>query len=47
MTCRSVTGIDTLSGFAQELRCEQKGADTIIPQVLDKGYPLMLRLHKA
>ena len=47
MKCRSVTAIDTLNGFSQELRCEQRGGSTIIPQVLVRDYPLMLRLTKA
>ena len=40
----SVTGIDVLHGFEQELVFEIDGEDTIVRDLLVKDYPILLRL---
>lgn len=40
----SVTGIDVLHGFEQELVYETDGNDTIIRDLLVKDYPILIRL---
>ena len=41
-----VTGIDTLNGVEQELNWERQGERAIIPDVLVRDYPLLLRLER-
>ena len=43
--CRRVVGIDTLNGFEQELRFEQRDGRVVVPQVMVQDYPLLLRLE--
>ena len=40
-----VVGIDTLNGFEQELRIEQRGDRLAGPGIVVQDYPLMLRLE--
>jgi hypothetical protein len=39
-----VVGIDTLNGTERELRFEQRDGKLVIPDLLVRDYPLMLRL---
>jgi len=43
--CRKVVGIDTLNGVEQELRFRQEGERVIIPRLVIRDYPLMVRLE--
>ena len=45
LTAETVTGIDVLHGFEQELVFEVDGADTIIRDLLVKDYPILIRLN--
>jgi hypothetical protein len=42
-SAQSVTGIDILNGFEQELVTEMEGGDLIIRNLLVKDYPIILR----
>ena len=44
MTAGTVTGIDVLHGFEQELVFEIYGDSTIIRDMLVKDYPILIRL---
>ena len=44
LTAETVTGIDVLHGFEQELVFEIDGDDTIIRDLLVKDYPILIRL---
>ena len=44
LTAETVTGIDVLHGFEQELAFEIDGDDTIIRDLLVKNYPILIRL---
>lgn len=44
VTCSRVVGIDILNGTEQELEFEQKGDKLIVPGVLVRDCPVMLRL---
>jgi len=44
LTAATVTGIDVLHGFEQELVFEADGEDTIIRNLLVKDYPIFIRL---
>jgi len=44
LAARSVTGIDVLHGFGQELIFETDGENTIIRDLLIKDYPILIRL---
>jgi len=44
LTAETVTGIDVLHGFEQELVFEVDGKDTIIRDLLVKDYPILIRL---
>jgi len=44
LTAETVTGIDVLHGFKQELAFEIDGDDTIIRDLLVKDYPILIRL---
>lgn len=44
LTAGTVTGIDVLHGFEQELVYETDGNDTIIHNLLVKDYPVLIRL---
>ena len=39
-----VVGTDTLNGLEQELEFKQEGDDTIVPELVVRDYPLVLRL---
>jgi len=41
---RSVTGIDVLHGYLQPLKTEEQGPDLVIPGLLIKDYPILLRI---
>lgn len=43
--CRKVVGIDTLNGVEQELKFKQDGERLVIPGLVIRDYPLMLRLQ--
>jgi hypothetical protein len=43
--CSKVVGIDTLNGIEQELAFRQDGDRLIIPGIVIRDYPLMLRLQ--
>ena len=47
LAAESVTGIDVLHGFEQELVFEIDGEDTIIRDLLVKDYPILIRLSDA
>ena len=40
----SITGVDVLHGFEQDLAFEIDGEDTIVRGVLVKDYPILIRL---
>jgi len=42
--CSRVVGIDTLNGVEQELKFEQRDGRLVVPGVLVRDYPVMLRL---
>ena len=44
LTAGTVTGIDVLDGFAQELVFEIDGDDTVVRDLLVKDYPILIRL---
>ncbi|GAG45637.1 unnamed protein product, partial [marine sediment metagenome] len=44
LTAGSVTGIDVLHGFEQELVFEIDGDDTLVRDLLVKDYPIFIRL---
>ena len=44
LTAGTVTGIDVLHGFEQELVFEVNGEDTIVRDLLVKDYPILIRL---
>ena len=44
LTAGTVTGIDVLHGFEQELVFEIEGDDTIVRDLLVKDYPILIRL---
>jgi len=44
LVAQTVTGIDVLSGFEQELISETDGANTIVRDVLVKDYPILIKL---
>jgi len=44
LTPETITGIDVLHGFEQELTFEVEGESTIIRDLLVKDYPLLIRL---
>jgi hypothetical protein len=41
---RSATGIDVLHGYLQPLDTEEQGPDLVIPGLLIKDYPILLRI---
>jgi hypothetical protein len=43
--CSKVVGIDTLNGIEQELNFRRDGDRLVIPGVVIRDYPLMLRLQ--
>jgi len=47
LTAETVTGIDVLHGFEQELVFEVDGEDTIVRDLLVKDYPILIRLSDA
>jgi len=47
LAASSVTGIDVLHGFEQQLTFEVDGEDTIVRDLLVKDYPILLRLSDA
>jgi hypothetical protein len=42
-----VVGIDTLNGFEQELEFRQEGDQVVVPSVLIRDYPLMIRIGQV
>ena len=44
LTAKTVTGIDVLHGFEQELVSETDGDSTIVRDLLVKDYPILIRL---
>jgi len=44
LTAETVTGIDVLHGFEQELVFETDGNDTVIRDLLVKDYPILIKL---
>lgn len=44
LTAETVTGIDVLHGFEQELVFETDGNDTVVRDLLVKDYPILIRL---
>jgi hypothetical protein len=42
-SAQSVTGIDILNGFEQELAAEMEGGDLVVRNLLVKDYPIFLR----
>ena len=43
--CSEVIGIDTLNGVEQELKFTQNGDRLVVPRLVIRDYPLMLRLQ--
>lgn len=43
--CGKVIGIDTLNGFEQELSFHQDGGHAVIPGIIIRDYPLMLKIY--
>jgi len=43
--CSEVVGVDTLNGVEQELKFEHDGGRAVIPGIVIRDYPLMLRLR--
>jgi hypothetical protein len=44
LRAKSVSVIDLLNGFEQELKWEQRGSDIVVPDVNVPDYPVMIRL---
>jgi hypothetical protein len=44
LAAASVTGVDVLHGFEQELVFEVDGEDTVVRDLLVKDYPILIRL---
>ena len=44
LSVRRVVGIDVLNSFEQELMTEAENGNLVIPNLLVKDYPIILRL---
>jgi len=46
-SAKKVTGIDVFNGFEQELTTENENGNLVIPNLLVKDYPVILRFSGA